>query len=176
MAAIRSMGILPDRVPALETDVVTVIILNTLWIWNDYLLPSLILQSPIMRTIPIATFAFFGQYTKQWDLALPALVLGICRSLFSSCSCRSILLRALPQGLLKGKVRGQGRCGRVRVQVAGGIKLRFRSLLLPRWPECIGARKPPSIKGERSAPPSHPDPFAPTSHRRRCKRKGVMPA
>src|SRR5690606_14926514 len=63
--------------PLLKPMMMTVIILNCLWVWNDYLLPSLILQKPDMRTIPLATFAFFGQYTKQWDLALPALVLGI---------------------------------------------------------------------------------------------------
>ncbi|MDR6724609.1 hypothetical protein J2W91_003077 [Paenibacillus amylolyticus] len=34
----------------------------------------------------------------------------------------------------------------------------------PRWPECMDARKPPSIKGERFASPAHPDPSTPASH------------
>ena len=62
--------------PLLKPMTVTVILLNSLWIWNDFLLPLLMLSSPDLRTIPLSTFSFFGQYTKQWDLALAALVLG----------------------------------------------------------------------------------------------------
>lgn len=88
--------------PMLRPMMVTVIILNCLWIWNDYLLPSLILQSPELRTIPLATFAFFGQYSKQWDLALPALVLGILPIIiFFLC-----LQRYIVEGVAAGSVKG----------------------------------------------------------------------
>lgn len=63
--------------PLLKPMLMTIIVLNALGIWNDYLLPSLILQAPGLRTIPLATFSFFGQYTKQWDMALPALTIGV---------------------------------------------------------------------------------------------------
>lgn len=62
--------------PLLKPIAVTVVILNTLWIWNDYLLPLLVLQDPDLRTIPLATSSFFAQYTKQWDMGLAALVMG----------------------------------------------------------------------------------------------------
>ncbi|WP_458120286.1 carbohydrate ABC transporter permease [Paenibacillus sp. Z6-24] len=81
---------------------VTVIILNTLWIWNDYLLPSLMLSSPELRTIPIATYSFFGQYTKQWDMALPALVLGITPIIIFFL----FLQRYIIQGITAGSVKG----------------------------------------------------------------------
>ncbi|GAE09073.1 multiple sugar ABC transporter, membrane-spanning permease protein MsmG [Paenibacillus sp. JCM 10914] len=79
--------------PMLKPMMVTVIILNCLWVWNDYLLPSLILQSPELRTIPLATFAFFGQYSKQWDLALPAWCSALRQSLFSSYRFKNTLLK-----------------------------------------------------------------------------------
>jgi raffinose/stachyose/melibiose transport system permease protein len=88
--------------PLLKPMFVTVIILNTLWIWNDYLLPSLILQSPQLRTIPIATFAFFGQYTKQWDLALPALVLGILPIIIFFLSMQKYIVEGITAGAVKG--------------------------------------------------------------------------
>jgi raffinose/stachyose/melibiose transport system permease protein len=88
--------------PLLKPMFVTVIILNTLWIWNDYLLPSLILQSPQLRTIPIATFAFFGQYTKQWDLALPALVLGILPIIVFFLSMQKYIVEGITAGAVKG--------------------------------------------------------------------------
>jgi ABC-type sugar transport system, permease component len=88
--------------PLLKPMMMTVIILNTLWVWNDYLLPSLILQKPEMRTIPLATFAFFGQYTKQWDLALPALVLGIAPIV----AFFLLLQRYIVEGVAAGSVKG----------------------------------------------------------------------
>ncbi|WP_342427873.1 carbohydrate ABC transporter permease [Paenibacillus sp. FSL L8-0158] len=88
--------------PLMLPMMVTVIILNTLWIWNDYLLPSLVLQKAELRTIPIATYAFFGQYTKQWDLALPALVLGILPVIAFFLAMQEYII----QGIMAGSVKG----------------------------------------------------------------------
>ncbi|MCA1292545.1 carbohydrate ABC transporter permease [Paenibacillus sp. alder61] len=88
--------------PLMQPIAVTVIILNTLWIWNDYLMPSLILQKPELYTIPIETFAFFGQYTKQWDLALPALVLGITPIVIFFLSMQKYIIEGIAQGSVKG--------------------------------------------------------------------------
>ncbi|GAB6927277.1 carbohydrate ABC transporter permease [Paenibacillus sp. JCM 10914] len=88
--------------PMLKPMMVTVIILNCLWVWNDYLLPSLILQSPELRTIPLATFAFFGQYSKQWDLALPALVLGITPIIIFFLSLQKYIVEGVAAGSVKG--------------------------------------------------------------------------
>lgn len=88
--------------PLMKPMLVTVFILNTLWIWNDYLLPSLILQSPDLRTIPIATFAFFGQYTKQWDLALPALVMGVLPIIVFFLFMQKYIIEGITQGAVKG--------------------------------------------------------------------------
>lgn len=88
--------------PLMKPMLVTVFILNTLWIWNDYLLPSLMLQSQDLRTIPIATFAFFGQYTKQWDLALPALVMGILPVIVFFLSMQKYIIEGITAGAVKG--------------------------------------------------------------------------
>lgn len=63
--------------PLLKPTTVTVAIHNVIWIWNDYLLPSLMLTTKDLRTVPLATFYFFGQYTKEWHLAMAALTLSI---------------------------------------------------------------------------------------------------
>lgn len=88
--------------PLMQPIAVTVIILNTLWIWNDYLMPSLILQKPELYTIPIETFAFFGQYTKQWNLALPALVLGITPVVLFFLAMQKYIIEGIAQGSVKG--------------------------------------------------------------------------
>ena len=63
--------------PMLKPTTMTVIILDVIWIWNDYLLPSLVLSSKANRTIPLSTFSFFGQFTIQWNKAMAGLTLTI---------------------------------------------------------------------------------------------------
>ncbi|MBB6284059.1 carbohydrate ABC transporter permease [Geobacillus subterraneus] len=87
--------------PLLKPITVTVIILNSLWIWNDFLLPSLVLQDPELRTIPLATFFFFGQYTKQWDLALAALVMGIVPLLIFFFAMQKHIIKGITSGSIK---------------------------------------------------------------------------
>lgn len=87
--------------PLLKPITVTIVILNSLSIWNDYLLPSLVLQDPELRTIPLATFFFFGQFTKQWDLALAALVLGIIPLLIFFFSMQKHIIKGITSGAIK---------------------------------------------------------------------------
>jgi raffinose/stachyose/melibiose transport system permease protein len=62
--------------PMLKPITATILILNALWIWNDFLLPSLVLFLNA-RTLPLSTFSFFGQYTSNYGLAMAGLVLSI---------------------------------------------------------------------------------------------------
>ncbi|KAL3946321.1 carbohydrate ABC transporter permease [Lentilactobacillus hilgardii] len=55
----------------------TVIILNAMKIWNDYLLPSLVINKDGMYTIPLKMYSFFGETNSQWQLALAGLVLSM---------------------------------------------------------------------------------------------------
>ncbi|BAN03564.1 carbohydrate ABC transporter permease [Ilumatobacter coccineus] len=61
--------------PMLKPITATVIVLNGLWIWNDYLLPSLVLQSG-SRTLPLETVTFFGQFTTELGLAMAGVLLA----------------------------------------------------------------------------------------------------
>ncbi len=87
--------------PLLKPITVTVIILNTLWIWNDYLLPLLVLQDAELRTIPLATSSFFAQYTKQWDMGLAGLVLGILPIIVFFLFLQKHIIRGIATGSIK---------------------------------------------------------------------------
>lgn len=63
--------------PILKPTTVTVVILNAIRLWNDFLLPSLVINQQGMRTIPLRMYYFFGEYTIQWELALAGLVLAV---------------------------------------------------------------------------------------------------
>lgn len=63
--------------PILKPIFVTVIILNAIWIWNDFLLPALILGiGQDVQTIPLAIAAFAGSFVKKWDLIMTAVLMA----------------------------------------------------------------------------------------------------
>ena len=88
--------------PLLKPITITVILLNSLWIWNDFLLPSLFLYDAGLRTIPLSTYSFFGQYTKQWDLALAGLVLGIIPIIIFFLALQKHIIAGITAGSVKG--------------------------------------------------------------------------
>jgi len=89
--------------PLLMPIIVTVIILNTLWIWNDYLLPVLVIGgNKDLTTLPVAVTKFFGQYTKKWDLALPGLVMAITPILLFFLSLQKYIVEGVTAGSVKG--------------------------------------------------------------------------
>ncbi|NGM82789.1 carbohydrate ABC transporter permease [Paenibacillus sp. 7124] len=89
--------------PLLMPIMVTVVILNTLWIWNDYLLPVLIIGgNKDLTTLPLAVTKFFGQYTKKWDLALAGLVMAITPILLFFLSLQRYIVEGVTAGSVKG--------------------------------------------------------------------------
>lgn len=88
--------------PLMKPTIITLVILDVIWIWNDYLLPSLTLKSASNRTIPIGTQIFFGQYTIEWNMAMAALMLTIIPVVvFYLCAQKHIV-----KGVAAGSVKG----------------------------------------------------------------------
>ncbi|MBD5515559.1 MAG: carbohydrate ABC transporter permease [Lachnospiraceae bacterium] len=89
--------------PILKPTVVTVAILQAMWIWNDYLLPSLVLNINRYKTIPIAV-----QYLKQshgqidWGAMMAVLVLAILPIVIFYIVCQKYII----EGVLAGAVKG----------------------------------------------------------------------
>lgn len=86
--------------PLLKPITVTVAILNVIWIWNDYLLPSLVL-SENQATIPLKMFYFFGQYTKQWHLALAGLTIAILPVIIGYFFAQKQIIEGVAEGAVK---------------------------------------------------------------------------
>ncbi|WP_099191625.1 carbohydrate ABC transporter permease [Tepidibacter mesophilus] len=87
--------------PILKPITITVSILNTVWIWNDFLLPSLIINKPETHTIPLRTFFFFGEYTKQWHLALAGLTLTIIPVIIFYFIAQKHIIKSVTAGSIK---------------------------------------------------------------------------
>jgi len=87
--------------PMLKPITVTVIILDVIWIWNDYLLPSLVLSDRALRTIPLSTASFFGQFTIQWNLAMAGLTLTIIPVVIFFLSAQKHIIKGVAAGSVK---------------------------------------------------------------------------
>ena len=89
--------------PLLTPVITTVTILNGMWIWNDYLLPSMMLgQNGPVKTLPVAVQAFVGSYVKQWNLILAAALLAILPMIILFL----IAQRQIMEGMIEGAVKG----------------------------------------------------------------------
>lgn len=89
--------------PLLKPVITTVTILNGMWIWNDYLLPSMMLgQNGVVKTLPVAVQAFVGSYVKQWNLILAAALLAIVPILILF----FIAQKQIMEGMIEGAVKG----------------------------------------------------------------------
>ena len=87
--------------PILKPITVTVAILNMIWIWNDYLLPSLVINQTGMETIPLKMFFFFGEYTKQWHLALAGLTIAVIPVIIGYFFAQREIIKGVSDGAVK---------------------------------------------------------------------------
>jgi raffinose/stachyose/melibiose transport system permease protein len=87
--------------PLLQPITVTVAILNVMWIWNDFLLPQLVINRPQWQTIPLKMFYFFGQYSKKWHLALAGLVIAMIPIILFYFFMQKQIVKGITQGSIK---------------------------------------------------------------------------
>lgn len=87
--------------PMLKPTTVTVMILDVIWIWNDYLLPSLVVSSKALRTIPLSTASFFGQFTIQWNMAMAGLMLTIIPVIIFYLGAQKYIIKGVAAGAVK---------------------------------------------------------------------------
>lgn len=87
--------------PMLKPTTVTVVILDIIWIWNDYLLPSLVLNNKALRTIPLSTSSFFGVFTIQWNQAMAGLTMAIIPVVVFYFCAQKYIIKGVAAGAVK---------------------------------------------------------------------------
>ncbi len=63
--------------PLLKPIIATMVILNSLAFWNDYLLPSLVLTDKELLTLPLSTYSFYGTYSADYGTIMAGLLLCV---------------------------------------------------------------------------------------------------
>ena len=89
--------------PLIKGIAVTVAILNVMSLWNDYLLPSLVLDTKKYRTIPIAVQYLKGGYgSVDMGAMMGALVLSIIPIVIFYLCCQKHIIEGVVAGAVKG--------------------------------------------------------------------------
>ena len=89
--------------PIMKPTTITVCILQAMWIWNDYLLPYLVLDLKKYKTIPIAVQYLKGGYgSVDWGTMMAVLVLAIIPVIIFYVACQKYIIEGVVAGAVKG--------------------------------------------------------------------------
>lgn len=89
--------------PLLKSVTFTVVVLDVMWIWNDFLLPLLMVNSSnATKTLVLAAYTFVGQFNTQWHYAMAAMVLTVLPSIIIFI----LLQKYIVEGVVAGAVKG----------------------------------------------------------------------
>ncbi|MCL2067700.1 MAG: carbohydrate ABC transporter permease [Treponema sp.] len=89
--------------PILTPITFTVVILNGIWIWNDFLLPLLVLGSGnSVQTLPLAVASFVGSFVKRWDMILTATLMTMLPIVIVFLILQKHIIKGIVEGAVKG--------------------------------------------------------------------------
>ena len=89
--------------PLLKSVTVTVIVLDVMWIWNDFLLPLLMVNSSNnTKTLVLAAYTFVGQMNAKWQFAMTAMVLTVLPSIVVFVFLQKYIVEGVVAGAVKG--------------------------------------------------------------------------
>jgi len=88
--------------PLLKPITAAIIIQNMIFLWNDLLVPLLLIDKDILKPIMPMVYVFFGTYYNKWNLAFAALVLGALPFLLLFLALQEQFIKGLSSGAVKG--------------------------------------------------------------------------
>lgn len=88
--------------PLLKPITATIVITNVLWIWNDFLLPLIVISRNQSYTLLLSTNTLFGQYSSDWTAILSALILAAIPVIAFYALFQRNILKGIADGALKG--------------------------------------------------------------------------
>ncbi len=88
--------------PILKPIFVTLLVLNGMWIWNDYLLPVLVIGlGGDVQTLPVAVANLAGTYVKQWDLILTSVLMAATPVVVLFLFAQKHIIQGMTSGAIK---------------------------------------------------------------------------
>jgi len=87
--------------PILRPITATIVILNALWIWNDFLLPLLMITNKNRYTLLLSTKMLFGQYTSDWSQILAILIMALLPIVLVYIFLQKHIVKGVSDGAIK---------------------------------------------------------------------------
>ena len=89
--------------PILKPTMISTAILETMWVWNDYLLPTLVLDIKQYRTIPMAIPYFRGSYGKvEMAPMMACIMITVIPVIVLYLACQKYIIDGVVAGAVKG--------------------------------------------------------------------------
>ena len=89
--------------PILKPTMISTAILETMWVWNDYLLPPLVLDIKVYRTIPMAIQYFRGSYGKvEMAPMMACIMITVLPVIVLYLACQKYIIDGVVAGAVKG--------------------------------------------------------------------------
>ena len=88
--------------PIMRPIIATVLIKNCLWVWNDFMMPSMVLRLPEDRTLPLFQYAFQGEYATNYPLVFAAFVMAMIPMMIFYCFMQKNIIEGMMNGAVKG--------------------------------------------------------------------------
>lgn len=89
-------------VPLMKPMLATILVMNALWVWNDFQMPLLILnQSPDIWTLPLFQFNFKSQYTYDYNMAFASYLIAMVPVMIVYACAQKNIVSGLTQGAVK---------------------------------------------------------------------------
>ncbi|MDD7589041.1 carbohydrate ABC transporter permease [Bullifex porci] len=89
--------------PVLKPTLISVAILEIMWVWNDYLLPYLVLDKNLYRTIPIQVQYLKGSYgAVELGATMAIILMGIIPVIIFYLCCQKYIIKGVAAGAVKG--------------------------------------------------------------------------
>ncbi|MFQ6803891.1 MAG: carbohydrate ABC transporter permease [Lachnospiraceae bacterium] len=89
--------------PLVKPMIATILIMDLLWIWNDFMLPLLILnRSRDIWTLPLFQYNFKTEYSFDYTMAFTAYLMSMLPMLIVYCLGQKNIIKGLTAGSVKG--------------------------------------------------------------------------
>lgn len=88
--------------PILKPITITIMLLNGIWIWNDFLLPLLILgKGTPVQTVPLAIVNYVGAFVAEWQFLLTAVLIAMIPVVILFLFAQKFIIKGMVAGSIK---------------------------------------------------------------------------
>lgn len=88
--------------PLMRPGIASVVILNGVWMWNEFFVPLVMAIRPEIQTLPVGIMSFVGTYSTEWGLIFASVVLATAPAVLAYV----LMARQFISGMTAGAVKG----------------------------------------------------------------------